>query len=667
MGISRIIIKNYKALKTVRYNLNRDEYQIQCLLGKNGSGKSSLLDAIEYFYSHLINTDSPIYDIIDTKNHYIQQMEIEMEFDFSELIINNSNPYFDEKLSGLDNFIVNNKMKLKLTQYKNKTIKWFPKGIDSQQRKIIGKLFPIYVVDTRFISLQNWSQLWDIISDISISKVKIKNDIFEEKLDAMLEEVYGDKYNKTIKFIKQVFDSEEVKTGNMDYRDKYKNALIMRMGGEEFLNKENNLNFYSDGLNSLKYIKLVFEIVAELSKTGWKNPLLLIDEPEIGLHPQYIDELVSCFGRNINKRISVIIATHSAHFISDMIKNEISVGINRVYLNRDYANIERIKDIIDEKQRYMINDNEIESYFASAILFVEGKSEIQFYKNKHIIGLFPEIGKIKVYNYDSDNSILKLIYPDVMNFSIPYITIVDMDKIINYSYITKKFKLKRDELVNPLYSNRVITKQKYLFYNNGDKKRSTYNQRIRIEKMLKKATYVQTTTHFWLDEPFYDFVKYNIKEYCAQYNVVPMNTTIEGAIVNVNNIEIVLEWLKIKLAANEVKILDRLLARESLANKKYRTTIARLILNGKLDTLKNYNEKDVNIDSAVSNAISKLKTKIGSKTGGWIGEFLDYYFNNAIMSLSTVEKRREKFLIDFNEISYVLQNMIKMVKYNIDE
>ena len=80
-----------------------------------------------------------------------------------------------------------------------------------------------------------------------------------------------------------------------------------------------------------------------------------------------------------------------------------------------------------------------------------------------------------------------------------------------------------------------------------------------------------------------------------QYNTIPVRTTIEGTIVNEDNVGIVNEWLEEQLDDNFKIQLENIL-KEKLLIIKCRTTIIRCCLNGKLDTLKNINEEGVELD-----------------------------------------------------------------------
>lgn len=661
MGVTRINIRNYKSIKRVSINLERSRYDLQCFIGINGSGKSNLLDAIKYFYDMMIDENNK-QRIIDTNNNYLQSAEIELEYDFCQLAKKNTNPYYDEQLLDLVEYFVDNRIRLKMIQYKDGTVKWYPREMDLNSRRVIYKLFPIFFIDTRFVSLQNWAEVWNNISDISIGKLNIdKNDIIES-IDELMSDAYGEKYEKTIKIINDVFEQEKIKIDESNFYEQYIDLLKLRLGGEKFLSNENKLAYYSDGLNSLKYIKLIIMLISQLSSTGWKNPLLIIDEPEIGLHSSYIEELVSCIQGNINKNVNMILSTHSPHLVSEIIKNDISISIWRIFYNNDYSYFEKMKDIIDDNQKYLVDDIETSCYFSNALLFVEGKSERQLFGNRRLLQLYPEIKKINVVNYDSDNSSLDLIYPSHMNFSVPYLVLVDMDKILKYSSKSKKFKVNSDKLINPLYNKEVKRKQKFLFYGKGGKKKKTYHQQLRIYKMLESAQYIQDSKHMYIDDAFFEKLITDVRDYCMQYRTLLVRTTIEGTIVNEDNVEIAIDWLKTKITDEHKNKLENILAKEDMMNKKYRATIVRCCLNGKLDILKNITESGVQKDPIVENDIKYIKSMIGKKTGGWIQEFIEFYFENYIDIIEDEKKKNDKFKKDFKELNFILRRSIDMLQ-----
>lgn len=63
MGIKQINIRNFKSLQNVTIDFDKEKYDIQCIIGKNGTGKSNILDAISYFYKMSQN------DFVSVENH----------------------------------------------------------------------------------------------------------------------------------------------------------------------------------------------------------------------------------------------------------------------------------------------------------------------------------------------------------------------------------------------------------------------------------------------------------------------------------------------------------------------------------------------------------------------------------------------------------------------
>ncbi|MBN4056543.1 MAG: hypothetical protein COA82_07005 [Alkaliphilus sp.] len=92
MPIDKVRIRNYKSLTRIDIDVNNSKYNLQCFLGKNGSGKTHILNALKYFFDILADS-SKIGSAIDSQNPYIQKMEIEIIFNFSELEKKADNDY----------------------------------------------------------------------------------------------------------------------------------------------------------------------------------------------------------------------------------------------------------------------------------------------------------------------------------------------------------------------------------------------------------------------------------------------------------------------------------------------------------------------------------------------------------------------------------------------
>ena len=662
MGIKQINIRNFKSLQNVSIDFDRNRYDIQCIIGKNGTGKSSILDAIDYFYKMSQNDILYNDSYTDTNNRYIQKMQIEFIYDLDMPAKLSTNDYLDSIMEELIPYIKDSKILLRLTQYKDGKIEWFPS--DKNIRKTLSKLFPIYMIDTRFITLEDWSIIWSIIGELSISNIKKNDSEIDKKLDELLDEVYGKKYSKALAKIKSIFLSENITINKNNYNERFISALNTRLGGSEFLSDSKKIDYYSDGTNSLKYIKLIVQLVSFLSETGWKNPLIIIDEPEIGLHPQCIEDLVQCIYESLNPRVNLLVTTHSTNLITSLIKNQMTVGLKRVFIKSNYTKLERIKDLVNTNDIFLISNKETECYFSNAILFVEGTTEMQLFQYPRLRELFKFIRYIKFFNYDSNDASLKLIHPNNNKYNVPFIVLIDMDKILRYNCASKKFTLNPDKLVNPLYNKDICKSQKMLYYKNDGRKIATFNNYQYINKVLKTGLFEQNNSLYWLDNRLYRNLNSAINIYCKEYNILPVMTTIEGCLVNVDNYLIVKEWLDCLLEPNNINKLNTLLSFNNAIH--YKTTILRLILNGKFDNLLTLEEakKGGLITKQFISDIKNLNQFVGKKTSGWINSFLDYYFTHYIDVIQIQNDKLDKFANDFDELKNILQFSEDMVRFN---
>lgn len=649
MGINRIRINNFRSIKDEIVILNQTG--INCLIGKNGVGKTTLINAIEYFYNKAYE---PLKNknIIDKKNPYVQKAYIELDFDFKDLQTKTSNSYIEESISCYDGYIIDDVLTLRLTQYKSGVIEWFPINDVYKVRKILN-IFPMFVVRPKEINSNSWDELWDVVCDIAISGIKQDKAKIHDDLLSTFSEIYGDKYRKVIEVIENVFEDERIQLNQVDYKARFKNALFLNLGGESFEYDTQKVDYYSTGINALKFISLFVKLTALLLETARKDVTLIIDEPEISLHPQFIDELATVLSDG--RDLEIMIATHSSHLVSELIKTDAKIKFMQVFTENGYTRFRKIEDIITEKDKYWVTDNEALSYFANGIVFVEGQTEIQVIQNKYLAKLYPELKKITVYNTNSNDSATKIIIPKSTNSAIPYRVIVDMDKILVYNKDSKKFKIKsKNTSVNPLGNKRIKEREKYYYY--GAKKKKTYGTRKKIDKHLKNEFFTDEK-NFVITNPNYEALLSDVKMYCREYNTIPLKTTIEGTIINKENLNIFMEWLRTYWGETKVKEYEKAVVAYDTDSK---LAIIRCVFHGKLDSLKNYketeNKKEIKyVDEQAKSIIEKYKS--GDKTDGWIYSFFKWYSETYLVN--SKEENKTLFESHFVELS----GGVKLIKY----
>ena len=100
----RKISKSIKICKILKF---KDNHDIVCLIGKNGSGKSNVFKAIKYFFDNISRPYSEA-KIIDNSNPYIQKCKISIIFDLKLLYENlNTIQELRKKFDKIDYYIEN--------------------------------------------------------------------------------------------------------------------------------------------------------------------------------------------------------------------------------------------------------------------------------------------------------------------------------------------------------------------------------------------------------------------------------------------------------------------------------------------------------------------------------------------------------------------------------
>lgn len=654
MGMTYIKIRNFKAAKKIDYDFSRG--QINCLIGKNGVGKTTIDKAIMYFYEMAKNPYA-LKDVIDKRNPYIQKMSIEICFDFTNLYGHREHNSFVEKdIDEFSSYINNNKLVIKYLQHKNGEVEWYPINDRYKIQKVL-KIFPVYMIQTKIIDIMAWAELWNIVTDIAITGIKEDEIIVRGLLKDNFEKIYGSKYAKVINVVDNVIKREQLSVNEKDFKNRFKNALMLNFGGEVFMYDDQRVDYYSDGINSLKYLSLLLNLLSELSRLSWKEVTVILDEPEISLHLQFIEELANVIVE-VASNVKFLIATHSTRLISTLLREtmgELKVVCNQVCVKGGYTYISYISDIVKDKEKYLMRDNEAESYFADALVFVEGQTEIQLLKNKNIVNLFPKLKKVTIYNTTSNDSTTQLILPQYNNPTIPFLVLLDMDKILDYSKSKGQFQIKKsNSAVNPLYNKKVEEKEKYLYYSR--KKEATYFQRKSVERHLEQKIIVDES-HYYNEMTSYDDLIKAVKKYCMAYKTIVFKTTVEGAVICKESLEVFYEWLQDYWGEYRY---SEYIHQVSMYEENAQVSIARGIFHGKTDYLQKFfndNDKEQKAPKDIRDIISRYKS--GDKVDGWIFIFFDWFFKKYM--INTLEDNVHKFSLCFPEIYEVVQYINDMI------
>jgi predicted ATPase len=149
--------------------------------------------------------------------------------------------------------------------------------------------------------------------------------------------------------LKVADDLETIKKINSPY---YNFALEIEkelLDGEVIIGKEGSVEFSSNKTSKKKtlsfhqsssIVKTLAGLVIYLKHTAQKNDLVIIDEPELNLHPDNQIKLTRILSRLVNKGLNLVISTHSDYILREinnliMLSNT-SEEINNIRLKNNF-------------------------------------------------------------------------------------------------------------------------------------------------------------------------------------------------------------------------------------------------------------------------------------------------------------------------------------------
>ncbi len=650
MSIVSIKISNFKSIDNIYLSFNKGE-NIHCLLGKNGVGKTNVFAAINYFYENLCDTQ--IHDVVDVLNGYNSVCEISITYDLTCFEHKMNSEFLEKCFETIRKEANEYKCKLKckntkigsirltLKQDKLGNIKWNQK---IEVRKIIGKLYPLYVINTRKLDLGTWDKLWSTINDLNSDVPKVRDDEANEILDEAFSKIYS-KYESRRRFVDDLFHENGIALDKYHNVQRFKYMFMTRYGGDVFLNDGRNLDYYSDGINSFLYIKLLFSTICKISSLSCKNPLILLDEPEIGLHEAKIEELIAKICEVVNKDVFVMMNTHSPKIVLELITNNQDINIYRLFLKRQHTSIRQLDVNWLRSLKHIITTKETSCYFSDYLLFVEGESEYQVFCSKELKKLFPFLKKIHVYPYLSNNAIIKYVCPFYINIGIPYTTLLDIDKVLLFSrskgnsyYVVQR----KNEELNPLKNEKIIRKNKMKFF--SGKNDDFYDE---FEGLLKMKFSYKSGCNY-VDDPFFTQLINTTKKLCKANNVCVNSSTIEGLLVNYANVDLFLDFWEEKYGDEHNSVIKKI---RNCPDVKEKTVLIRLCLDGKLDLF----DKEI----VATTVINQKNLLVSSKADGWIVCWIEWFFSKKCNC--AIEEAEKEFKKYFPELYDSLQTIKYMI------
>lgn len=283
MKIEKVHIKNIKGIKDLELSFRKDDkiLDLIVLAGVNGSGKTTILEAIKDFF----NNTNISYDEPEKSNIYLNIFFEDFEKKQIEEAEKSSIDNYEHKLqdffSALQSY--NFYRKNSNDYYQNQIAKRFdipPKiiyGPAENKFEEIQTYSTTLSIEYEFINTINSNVIRDIPSYIATRR----NYLATIEEDLTIKEIT----NKVVNEINDIFNILELDVKLKGFsKDEKTMPIFENSAGEEF-----DINDLSSGEKQLFLRTLSIKMLEP------KNSIILIDEPELSLHPKWQQRIVEVY------------------------------------------------------------------------------------------------------------------------------------------------------------------------------------------------------------------------------------------------------------------------------------------------------------------------------------------------------------------------------------
>jgi predicted ATP-dependent endonuclease of OLD family len=337
--LKEVHVRNYRSLQDASISFKRG---LNILIGKNGAGKSNLLSFLDRilsggkFFSPTVLKNTNIFFEYSTefkKNN--KKNEILISFSSEPSI--SAKVKFTKKISSKAIYSHELLSSQKIPAKYEKELDKDHLIIESLKFKYLQFEMPndlAWLKDPSKINIAQGSVTSDSLYNFEFSFVFSFEDKLTSKLSRYVYESKSNLINTDIKEIILNFFSEYINKVNLNLiLAKYSPISEIRLG--------TNMNFYS-GSNRMSIENLIFEFKLNNEWISWsflsdgtkrmfyliteilyfEDDILLIEEPELGIHPHQLHKLMD-FIKEQSAKKQIIISTHSPTVLDALEPNEL--------------------------------------------------------------------------------------------------------------------------------------------------------------------------------------------------------------------------------------------------------------------------------------------------------------------------------------------------------
>ena len=312
MKIEKVHIKNIKGIKDLELSFKKDNeiLDVIVLAGVNGSGKTTILESIKDFFNNTnINYDEP------------EKSNVNLDIFFEDFEKNNIEEAEKKCKDKYEHKLQDFFRALKSYEYSRKNNNEYYDNLIAKRFENPPKI--IYVpAENKFEEIQTYSTTLskkyefiniinsNVIKDIPSYIATRRNYLATIEEDLTMKEVT----NKVVNEINGIFNILELDVKLKGFsKDEKTMPIFENSAGEEF-----NINDLSSGEKQLFLRTLSIKMLEP------KNSIILIDEPELSLHPKWQQRIIEVY-KKIGENNQIIIATHSPHILGSVSNENIFI------------------------------------------------------------------------------------------------------------------------------------------------------------------------------------------------------------------------------------------------------------------------------------------------------------------------------------------------------
>ena len=317
MKIKNLHIEEYNGLEKLDINFESEGKVLDLIVlaGINGSGKTRVLESIRYWFemfrSKAVNVElfyeenerEVLKSLMNSEGLTEIEKEMQKEIEYTDCLRNIKFYNYDYRHNKTENRNYNSKIISKSFE----KLKIFPKLIYVPTEinfEEIKKAQTNLKKEYNFINIVDSYEIKDIPSYIATRISKVANE--EENL------TMGQVRKKVFAEINGIFE-----------------ILELDVKLSEISKDENSMPIFTDssgkklGINELSSgEKQLFLRTLAIKMLEPENSIIMIDEPELSLHPKWQQKIVDVY-RKIGRNNQIILATHSPHILGSVEKENI--------------------------------------------------------------------------------------------------------------------------------------------------------------------------------------------------------------------------------------------------------------------------------------------------------------------------------------------------------